>query len=135
MHEHHRHDIFRRTAKTRLSGQRSYRSGKQGKNTETAIEDLHFSGEVECKDRTDNLLCPVCTPGLKLNRVCGQSNSGMITTSFMTENLAMRKLNFIIVFSNFAGALKLLQAGCRFGGLAHSHGLARCRQQSESIVK
>jgi hypothetical protein len=52
-----------------------------------------------------------------MDGVCGQSNSGVTTTSYMAENLAMRKLNFVI-FSNFAGAFMLLQAGCRFGPLS-----------------
>ncbi len=41
-------------------------------------------------------LCTVCMPSHEAKHiVCGQSNSGMTTTSYMTENLAMRMLNII----------------------------------------
>jgi hypothetical protein len=75
------------------------------------------------RHRTDKTVpfvhCAMCMPLHEAKHiVCGQSNSGMTTTSYnVTENLAMRKLN-LVIFSNFSGAFILLQAGCRFGPLS-----------------
>ncbi len=87
------------TCQDRSTGRTVYDS--PGMKTTWGLRGLHlgltFYWRRNAKTE-ETWLYPECSPGLKLNRVCGLSNSGMTTTSYMTENLAMRKLNFIIFF-------------------------------------